>query len=213
MASSSCDLFRICHCNIHSPLGKVSELGVMVVQQNLDIICVTKSWLENSISDGMVQLDGYLPPFRKDRDVRYGGVAVYVSNNISVSKVPELEQHDIECIWLLITLKGTKLLLGTFYRAPGANAKVHYFLSSFSDMIDKVTRHKPSTVIITGDFNDRCHTWHDNHDHSKLGLQVIDKPTRHSNLLDLMITDCPAFVRDSGAWSPVSSSDHFVNLL
>ena len=77
MASSSCDLFQICHCNIHSPLGKVSELGVMVVQQNLDIICVTKSWLDNSISDGMVQLDGYLPPFRKDRDVRYGGVAVF----------------------------------------------------------------------------------------------------------------------------------------
>ena len=136
--------------------------------------------------------------------------------------MPELEQHDIECIWLLITLKGTKLLLGTFYRAPGANAKVNYFLSSFSDMIDKVTQHKPSTVIITGDFNDRCSTWHDNHDHSKLGLQlynllnshnlvqVIDKPTRHSNLLDLMITDSPAFVRDSGAWSPVSSSDHFV---
>ena len=223
MASSSCDLFRICHCNIHSLLGKVSELGVMAVQQNLDIICVTESWLDNSIPDGMVQLDGYLPPFRKDRDVRYGGVAVYVSNNISVSRVPELEQHDIECIWLLITLKGTKLLLGTFYRAPGANAaKVNYFLSSFSDMIDKVTRHKPSTVIITGDFNDRCHTWHDNHDHSELGLQlynllnshnlvqVIDKPTRHSNLLDLMITDSPAFVRDSGVWSPISSSDHSV---
>ena len=192
MASSSCDLFRICHC-------KVSELGAMAVQQNLDIICVTKSWLDNTFPDGMVQLDGYLPPFRKDRDVRYGGVAVYVSNNISVSRVPELEQHDIECIWLLITLKGTKLLLGTFYRAPGANAaKVNYYLSSFSDMIDKVTRHKPSNVIITGDFNDRCQLGLQLYNllNSHNLVQVIDKPTRHSNLLDLMITDSPAFVRD-----------------
>ena len=31
-----------------------------------------------------------------------------------------------------------------------------------------------------------------------------------SNLLDLMITDYPAFVRDSGVWSSISSTDHSI---
>ena len=113
--------------------------------------------------------------------------------------MPELEQYDIECIWLLITLKGTKLLMGTFYRAPGANAaKVNYFLSSFSDMIDKVTWHKPSTFIINGDFNDKCHTWHDNHDHNELGLQLCN--LLHSHNLVQVIDEKNQLLKSTGSY-------------
>ena len=85
---------------------------------------------------------------------------------------------------------------------------------------------KSSALFLVGDFNDRCSSWHSSHDISELGLdlynvflshnlqQLIDSPIRYSpvtgtdSLLDLIVTDAPAYVSDSGVWPPIASSDH-----
>ena len=85
---------------------------------------------------------------------------------------------------------------------------------------------KSSALFLVGDFNDCCSSWHSSHDRSELGLdlynvflshnlqQLIDSPIRYSpvtgtdSLLDLIVTDAPAYVSDSGVWPPIASSDH-----
>ena len=84
----------------------------------------------------------------------------------------------------------------------------------------------PKTIIITGDFNDRCSTWDSDHADSELGykacnliarnnlFQIINEPTRSTefsnSLLDLLITDSPGYILDSGVLPPVANSDHSV---
>ena len=78
--------------------------------------------------------------------------------------------------------------------------------------------------MITGDFNDKCVTWTDDHTESELSNklvdlintcnlhQIIDEPTRitanSASLLDIIITDSPGYIMDSGTLPPLSNLDH-----
>ena len=108
---------------------------------------------------------------------------------------------------------------------PGQTSEVKQsFLNYFSITVERALKRKPFLLLIVGDFNDRCLTWHSSHENCELQLnlyntiqsfnlvQFIDNPTRLSSitnsLLDLIITDSQALVEDSGIWPPISSSDH-----
>ena len=112
---------------------------------------------------------------------------------------------------LSVEVKGKNILIGTYYRPPGQTSEVKQsFLNYFSISVERALKRKPFLLLIVGDFNDRCLTWHSSHENSELQLnlyntiqsfnlvQVIDTPTRLSSitksLLDLMITDSPALV-------------------
>ena len=76
----------------------------------------------------------------------------------------------------------------------------------------------PKALIIQGDFNDRCKTFNSNHTDSELQntllhltqannlVQLITEPTRITPtaeyLLDLVITDSPGYILDSGVTPP-----------
>ena len=80
--------------------------------------------------------------------------------------------------------------------------------------------------VMAGDFNDRCSSWDSQYCDSELGLQlvnlvnrpglsqIINEPTRitdqTASLLDLIFTDVPNDIIQTGTWSPVRTSDHAV---
>jgi hypothetical protein len=84
--------------------------------------------------------------------------------------------------------------------------------------------HTPQSIFILGDFNDRCITWDDSHNNSELGkrfyncleenllFQLIKEPTylaeNYCSLLDLVITDSPGFIMNSGVGNPVGDPNH-----
>ena len=53
-----------------------------IVRGNLDILVVTESKLDDSFPIEQFHMDGYLPPFRADRDKEGGGVIIYVRDDI-----------------------------------------------------------------------------------------------------------------------------------
>ena len=222
--------FKFCHSNVRSikSAGKIDEIQLLAQSENLDIITISETWLDDSYPDQLLLIDNFQPPFRRDRRTgRGGGVMTYVKSSIPCLRRLDLESNNSECIWMeASTLRG-KVLIGNYYRPPGQSAEVRdAFLESLTTSVATAMESNPFILIVTGDFNDRCAAWDSAHSESELGLslvnlvsqhnlfQLIDEPTRTSEysntLLDLIITDSPGLVLDSGTLAPISNSDHSV---
>lgn len=67
------------HINVRSLLSKIDALRIDIEGSNIDILCISESWLHKYISDNLVSIDGY-QLYRNDRDYsRGGGTCIYVS--------------------------------------------------------------------------------------------------------------------------------------
>jgi hypothetical protein len=88
--------------------GKVDEVGVASRTNNVSVVCLTETWLDDEISNSYVGISGYFV-IRKDRTstVREDGdgVCVYVKEDMSWGRL-FLENEaakEIESIWIQLT--------------------------------------------------------------------------------------------------------------
>ena len=93
-----------------------------------------------------------------------------------------------------------------------------------SDFLNNIYQSKPDSILILGDFNDKCLQWNSNHTESELKNnfvdliegnnlhQMINEPTHiketSASLLDLIITDSPNYVLNAGTWAPIGDPYH-----
>ena len=85
------------HYNVQSLLPKVDIIEAEL--SCFDVIAITETWLNDSISDDNLTFYDFHCPVRKDR-VRdgYGGVILYVKNTIHFVRRGDLEVNETECI-------------------------------------------------------------------------------------------------------------------
>lgn len=78
---------KIAHLNARSmrPPDKFYDLQNIVSGAGLDIICVTESWLDSSISDSEISILGYRV-IRHDRGTRRGGGLLFISITLSLTR-------------------------------------------------------------------------------------------------------------------------------
>lgn len=107
------------------------------------IICVTETWLNDSISESEFLPPGY-SVLRNDRTV--GCVALFISKDIKYVLLPEL--LDSESVWCKIDFGGFTIVIGAVYRPPNDVNSIH----AVTDFI-AVYRLQKSQLIICGDFN------------------------------------------------------------
>ena len=170
------------------------ELELILYERNIDILCVTETWLYSYINDAFVNISTY-KVYRGDHG-RGGGVCIYVRSNLTVTELnTSMEKQDgIEDIWITVQqCKFPSIIIGCVYRHPKADVTSYAYITDlFNNMI---LRNKP--IFIFGDFNDNI-LCVGNNNMSKLVknlklFQVIDKPTRitptSASLLDLVITN------------------------
>ncbi len=50
--------FTIAHLNIRSLLGKVDHLRILLNQNNIDVLCLTETWLNKNVCDIEVTIEG-----------------------------------------------------------------------------------------------------------------------------------------------------------
>ena len=63
-----------------------------------DIIAISEAYLESSIDNEQINLTGFHPPLRRDRN-RYGGCgAFYISNNLHFTYRSDRESTHIEIL-------------------------------------------------------------------------------------------------------------------
>ena len=144
-----------------------------------------------------------------------GGVVVYVRNKFPTSQVTDVNLDDsIESLWVDIrTNTNSTVRIGAFYRPPSQTPEKD------KAMIDEVERGCTRQTVILGDFNlsavnwetmvgDACgnrfiESFQDNY-----LVQVVDKPTRGTKLLDLVLTNIEHCVRDMEVGETLGNSDH-----
>ena len=186
--------FSVVHYNIQSLANKVDQLQVEL--SHFDVIALSETWLNPSISDDDIMFQNFQKPFRKDRiHNNYGGIIIYVKENIACKWRQDLENNQIESIWVELTLEAKSILLGLFYRPPNSPASA---IGDIETSIDLAFDSNIKNIIIAGDFNlnylnESCRRKINSLFQPYNLRQLIEEPTHFtessSSLIDLVATN------------------------
>ncbi|KAI5731016.1 hypothetical protein M8J77_003291 [Diaphorina citri] len=206
----------IFHLNAHSirPPVKYIEIKEIFSDTSADIICITESWLDSSISNSEVSLQGY-NLIRNDRlGKRGGGVAIYLNNAFSykiLSSSPSNYSASPEYLIIEATISSSKIMLAVVYHPPKTGP--------LDDFFDAIESHLPNYNhrVVCGDFNCDLSITNSRSAQlrslfSDLNLHILPLlPTHHTatshTLLDLLVVGDEASVITHGQL-PVGSSHH-----
>ena len=100
--------FKFEHWNARSlnrddKFDKISEL---VKEDGFDVFAVTETWLNDRVSSDCLQIPGYNPIIRLDRNQRMGGgVAFFTANSLVVKRRLDLELAAVEFLWIDFRIK------------------------------------------------------------------------------------------------------------
>ena len=135
--------------------SKLEEIKLHVLspegQRKLDILVLTETFFSNKTSDELYNIHGF-DILRKDRkNGSGGGIAIYVNSELNITRRTDLEEADLEVLWLQVSPFKSKrsLLMAGIYRSP--NKKVEYD-RKLSENIERAYMLNMETIL-TGDFN------------------------------------------------------------
>ena len=171
----------LCHLNAQSVLNKIDEVRTALLDAKRPaILGISETWLNNTITDGEVSISSFTL-YRKDRKgKRGGGIMVYVHNSRRCRCRDDLENDDIEAIWLELHLRSRTILLCNVYQPPSSDVSS---LSSIINMVEAATS-KGKEVVVMGDLNCNLLSCNRLGDELKSGMenllltQLITEPTR-----------------------------------
>lgn len=211
------------HINSQSLLPKMGEFELMLNSVKPDIVCLTETWLSDSIPDGVISCPDY-SVIRHDRQQnrRGGGIACYLHGKLlnegSIDERRDLwisNSHIELQIFELKIRNIKKMILVNAYRPPSGKAEM--FVDSLTDTLSSIVDLHEFDIFVLGDFNlpynlKNCASYKKLKSfESKFGLrQLISKPTRFSaqtaNILDLVFTNS-GHILIADTWE-TSFSDH-----
>nr|CAH7727563.1 unnamed protein product [Callosobruchus chinensis] len=88
-----------CKDSVQSPtdiLGKLEDIKTLLYNNNIDLLAISETWLNEKIETSYVAIDGYTF-LRRDRGSRGGGVGLYISNSLKFKKITS--SGEIEQLW------------------------------------------------------------------------------------------------------------------
>jgi len=216
--------------NCNSIKNKTAPFAALLDTAEPDIVIGTESWIDDSmLSAEFFPTDLYIP-FRADRKVTSGGGSfILVSRKFVPTEIP-VPENPCELVLVEIDLVGcSKLIVGSFYRSQATD--MEYF-ENFDNITRRIMNSHPSAhVWIGGDFNLPDVSWKTNtvppgatySAISKTAVQwaqdtaltqVVDRPTRGNNTLDLLFTNRPSLVSRLSILPPITDkADHSCVLL
>ena len=188
-----------------------SSLQDFVYSEQLDMICLTETWLSEKHFNVEILPRDY-NVFRVDRKCKTGGgvlIATKESSFIETKQVYFTEINNLEIVCVECATNSTRLLAvcGT-YSSSKWLVSFKEFLDNISDAYEK--------IIITGDFNFPKISWSESlviptgeperFFHNTLSdhylRQLIGTPTRENSLLDLLITNIPEHINNIEVTDP-----------
>ena len=214
--------FKILHLNVRSLPKKMDQIRLMLLKSNLEVITLSETWLNNSVSSISLSLDDY-KLFRQDRNhvlvnkKKGGGLLTYVRNDLAADCEPLVDistaTKDIEAQWSQITRPHCKnVVVCNVYRPP--TGKLDNAIKYLDECLKGFDLGKVE-VYIMGDMNVNYKN-KSAVDFKKLNFfiksnglsQAIDKTTRNTDktksLLDLILTNS-LYVKAAG------TLEHFIS--
>ena len=212
---------RIINVNCQSVLAKRHQLAHLLDSTSPDVVIGTESWLNSEISNNSVFPTDRYTVFRRDRGSRGGGVFILIENSIHATCEENLNTN-CEILWCKIHLQRQKqLYIGAYYRPQELDEDSLLQLELSVNRLQDTN----SIIILGGDFNTPGWDWVNNrpkptcrnHEiYEKLNniiddsgmQQMITKPTRNNNTLDLIITNYPSRISNPDTIPGIS--DHHI---
>ena len=157
--SNSAQSFSICHWNLNSISAhnfiKISLLKTCIATHKLDVICLSETYLDSSISndDDNLKIPGY-DLFRADHssNTERGGVCIYYRNSLPLKVINIQYLH--ECINFEIRIGGKLCRFVFLYRSPSQSQDdFEAFVNNFELNIDTATTHNTFLTVVLCDFN------------------------------------------------------------
>ena len=166
-----------------------------------------------------VKIDGYEVKFRNREHTRGGGVGLYIRSDIKYKLRNDIvnTNTDIEHLWLEVTLrnKNSNLLLGIFYQPNFDNLAKSKWLHKFDDILSYACSRWNKSIVICGDMNFDLSKPDEPIQKHYLSIlsshnlnQHVKKPTRKTAILDHIITNSIAKVKDVNVIPCPEVSDH-----
>ena len=222
---------NVSHVNINSITApnRLDELQQFVNNNNIHILCVTETNLDENVGPSLYTLQSFTPQFTKHRTRQGGGVAIFTRNNLACTRLCELELDGVEWIWMKLRTKRHTTIISCIYYPPNQSlSNLSNFLDKFSDSAIRAQKHLPSLIMVLGVFNlgnvylspeHVTHSGVTSYDiifqeamHSLNIKQLICEPTRitnkTANLRDLILVSDQQYIAYHGRLSAFSQIDH-----
>ena len=211
--------FKIAHVNVRSLYPKFDEISLLLTGSSLDVLCLSETWLDETISNSQIGIPGYIIE-RNDRNRQGGGVMMYIRESIDYhlrDDIASCPSICIENIWIEIKLsQDRRCLVCCLYRPPSASTA---YYNAILDTLDKATL-DDKDIFVAGDLNfdyklDESLSSNPIHYIENLYsmTQIIHQPTRvtknSTSLIDLMLTTLPELHHNTKVYE-FAFSDHFL---
>jgi hypothetical protein len=173
-----------------------------------------ETFLSTKYADAEITINGYNCE-RRDRIAgAKGGIVVYVKDNIDYVRRLDIEESNVESIWMELYSKHHRnILCGFIYRSPSEKVS---WMDNFEKQLYIVKKY-PSKLLIFGDFNmdllkmKNTSKWNILINSYDLN-QIVQKPTRicssTETLIDHVYTSTDVDIQEMNV-PKVALSDHF----
>ena len=206
----------IAHLNINSIRNKLEPLKA-IIENNLDILLISETKLDDSFPDPQFIIDGFSPPFRVNKDTRSGGLLLYVRDHILTKEINinsnfSLSADSMQGICLEINFRNRKWFLFGGYNSQKKN------IGNYLDYVEKILdshMSKYDNFLIMGDFNsetnesammDFCSIFNL---HNLVKEPTCFKNPQNPSSIDVMLTNRPkSFLRTITVETGIS--DHHI---
>ena len=212
--------FSICHWNVNSLTAhnylKVSQLQAFNLVHKFDILCISETHLDSSVSkdDTALSIKGYsIIRAGHPSNSKRGSVCIYYNDKISARQMSNISLPEyLACEIVIGKKKGYVIPL---HRSPSQNlgGEFEHFLLFLEKRLGNIRNKGPVFKILLGNFNARSKSWWVHAITKNEGIQIesisslycfaqlISEPTyilRNSlSYIDLIFTDQPNLVINS----------------
>ena len=215
--------------NCNGIANKRAELENITAYTDPDVILMTETKIDSSVSSSEFLPCGYKGDIRRDREEGGGGgVMIATKENITIE--PVSIDSKCESAWGKIYLKDkSDLYIGSFYRRPN-----EYTPTQVEDLeqdlrhIEALTRNNDrASLILGGDFNARDIDWNSHTVKPESTIkplcekilsvfadfnldQLQREPTRGKNVLDFICTNKPSLAKSTHTIPGISDHEAIV---
>ena len=182
------------HLNINSIRNKFDALSD-IIKNKIDIMLISETKIDDSFPNSSFSIEGFTPPYRKDRTNMGGGIMLYVRDDIPSKDLKAIYLSiDKEYIFIEINLYMKKwLICGVYNPSKNQIKNLTMFLSQNLDHYLSLY----DNIIILGDFNAEPLDTYMHEFINMYGLKnLVNEPTCYKNVnnpscIDLILTNRP----------------------
>ena len=214
-------LLDFCVLNARSINNKAHTIKDFVVDNNLDVLAITETWLQSNGSESFIEAElcpaGY--KFKHiSRGSRGGGIGLLYKQSLNVKSKSCKKYQSFEHSLYTLDCSSKKFLICVVYRPPPSKKNkltFHKFMAEFSTLLEHILI-APGDLVLTGDFNIHFEKANDPEairfrdliDSCNLTQHVREATHLKGHLLDLLVTRTSENTVDCVKLSDPGISDH-----